>query len=150
MEYTIRRANHLDYNAILKLLQTIDLTTYGLLFPGTAYWVACDKHNTIIGVIGLEPGLNRTVLLRSAGVAREYQKKGIGRALIDAAYAWCKANNYRTVYCYSTDAQDYWSHVGYQRVRLEEILAVLRDAPQTIHFDGLGWLPTEVVWRRDL
>jgi hypothetical protein len=70
--------------------------------------------------------------------------------LIDSAYVWCHANNYRIVYCYSTDAQDYWSHVGYHRVPLGEILAVLRDAPQTIHFDGLGWLPTEVVWRRDL
>jgi N-acetylglutamate synthase-like GNAT family acetyltransferase len=150
MDYIIRRAHHLDYKVMLALLQSIDLTTYGLLFPGTAYWVAVTNEGEIIGVIGVEPGFDQAVLLRSAGVAPNRQKQGIGRALIDAVFAWCRANNYQKVYCYSTDAQEYWSHVGFRRVSLAEILTVLGDAPQTIHFDGLGWLPTEVVWRRDL
>lgn len=150
MPYTIRRAGHLDYKKILALLQEIDLTTYGLLFPGTAYWVAVSAENEIIGIIGAEPGQDHSVLLRSAGVAPKQQKKGIGKALTEALYTWCRENNYQRVYCYSTDAQDYWSHVGYREVPLNEILAVLKDAPQTIHFDGLGWLPTEVIWRRDL
>jgi N-acetylglutamate synthase-like GNAT family acetyltransferase len=151
MPYTIRAAQHPDYKDMLALLQRLDLTIYGVLFPGTMYWIAVDDDTEqIIGVIGIEPGLQQSVLLRSAGIAPEVQKQGIGRALTEAVYAWCRANELRTVYCFSTDAQEYWSHMGFRRVEMEELLSVLGNAPQTLHFDGLGWLPTEVVWRRDL
>ena len=40
--------------------------------------------------------------------------------------------------------------MGFHEVPVSELIAVLPDAPQVHRYEMLGWLPTEVAWRRDL
>ena len=40
--------------------------------------------------------------------------------------------------------------MGFHEVPVPELVAALPAAPQVRHYDALGWLPTEVAWRRDL
>jgi hypothetical protein len=35
-------------------------------------------------------------------------------------------------------------------VPVSEVVAALPDCPQVNHFDRIGWLPTEIAWRKDL
>ena len=53
-------------------------------------------------------------------------------------------------YLFSTDAGAFWARTGFREVPVPELVAALPAAPQVRHYDALGWLPTEVAWRRDL
>ena len=145
----IREAHAADTDAICMLLDSLGLVTEGVLLPGTRYWVAETEIGELIGVVGLEYGAE-AVLLRSAAIHPDYQRLGIGTALVNTAYIGALQDNRPRVYCFSTDAQEYWAYRGFRRITVAEVLEALPDAPQVKLFDRLGWLPTEVAWRKDL
>ena len=146
---TIREATTSDLPLLIDLLKLCDLVTEGVLQGKSRYWVAESETKQIIGITGLEFG-QESALLRSVGIHPDHQRRGIGSALVKQALAAAADSGFRCVYCLSTDAQTYWARSGFQKVSVSEVVAALPDAPQIVHFDKIGWLPTEVAWRKDL
>lgn len=77
------------------------------------------------------------------------RNQGLGRMLVAHILELAAAAGHRRVYLFSTDAGGYWQRFGFQEVPVEELVQVPSNAPQVRLFAELGWLPTEVAWRRD-
>jgi N-acetylglutamate synthase-like GNAT family acetyltransferase len=146
---TIREAGSADRETIEELLTLSGLEAHAILEPSSRYWLALDAQSQVLGVIGLEYG-NQVVLMRSAAVDPRARKRGIGSALMDWALESARGEGYRAVYLFSTDAGAYWTRQGFEEVPVSELVAVLPSSPQVLHYDQIGWLPTEIAWRRPL
>jgi len=146
--YTVRVATVTDYAAIADVIARYDMVAPVFHVPST-WWVVCDPHQQICGTIGVEHGDNAW-LLRSAVVDTHIRGYGVGRALTRALIDSAAQHGIAHVYCFSTDAGEFWQHMGFWEVPVTELLAALPNAPQVAQFDHLGWLPTEVAWRYDL
>lgn len=145
----IREAAQDDAEAIRTLLAACRLGSKDVLAPGTRYWVAEDSAGELTGTIGLELGAGAG-LLRSAGVRADMRGHGIGARLLAALLGSAQDAGIRTIYLFSTDAGSYWTMRGFEEVPVPDVVAALPDAPQVRHYDELGWLPTEVAYRRTL
>lgn len=51
------------------------------------------------------------------------------------------------VSCFSTDAQEYWAHMGFVGVSVSAVLQRFPQVPQVLQFADLGRVKTEVAWR---
>jgi N-acetylglutamate synthase-like GNAT family acetyltransferase len=87
---------------------------------------------------------------RSAGVLLPWRGMGIADALARAAIDAAARAGCRRIYLFSTGAGEYWRRLGFQEVPVPELVAALPETPQVRHYTALGWLPTEVAWRRDV
>jgi putative hydrolase of HD superfamily len=144
----LREANLTDTPAIVALLDLCELGSTGVLTPGSRYWIAVVGMQ-IIGCVGLEYG-TQAVLLRSATVHPNYRRRGLGTQLLQLASAAAEADQIASIYLFSTDAGAYWLSQQFHEVPVPEVVAALPNAYQVQHYDAIGWLPTEVAWRRDL
>lgn len=145
---TIRAAIPGDAEAIANLLTECGLSPAGILTPGSEYWLATDAAQAV-GVVGLEYG-RAAALLRSAAVAPPYRGRRIGTTLLEHAELEAAARNVTGLYLFSTGAGAYWQSRGFVEVPVDEVVAMLPDAFQVRHYAELGWLPTEVAWRKAL
>lgn len=150
---SIREAQQADLPHLTALLEQNDMVTEGLLAPGTRCWLVetTSENSTpeLVGLAGLEYS-DSAALIRSVLVRKDFRGQGIGAALVDCVLESARQAGYRQVYCFSTDAIDYWNHAGFTRVEVAELVSVLPLAPQVLHFERIGWLPTEVAWRKAL
>ena len=137
-----------DRERICALLDQIGLNTADALASGTRYWLAEDG-GAACGVLGLEYGAS-AALLRSARVLPAVRGRGLGRMLVGTALAAAKRHGHTRAYLFSTGAGSYWARLGFREVPVDELVAALPDTPQVRQYQRLGWLPTEVAWRRDL
>ena len=149
MEVTIHQARSADASSITSLLAASDLRTEGVLDDNTCYWIARDgtDHPIPIGAIGLELG-EHSALLRSAVVVAPQRGRGIGTLLTEHALDWAWRHGFRAVYCFSTDAGDYWMRRGFVQCDVGDVLLELPDAPQVRVFASLGWLRSGVSFVR--
>src|SRR5262245_25196406 len=145
----IREATSGEAERICALLAQMRLGTDSVLSPGTRYWLAEDSSGQLAGVVGLEYGAE-AVLLRSAAVDPSARGRGIGAVLVSEALRSAAFDGYPRAYLFSTGAGLYWIKLGFCEVPVPELIAALPDAPQVRRYEELGWLPTEVAWRRDL
>ena len=146
----IRYATMDDFPRIKLLLQRCDLVTEGLFEPGTQCWLVEEfgKH-AVVGIAAMELG-ESAGLLRSVGVDPVFRRQGVGAALTNTAFEGCRMAGRHIVYCFSTGAGGYWQRFGFREVPVEEVITALPNSPQVSHFARVGWLPTEVAWRKDL
>lgn len=145
----IREASLADIPQISRILTQVGLSTDDILVQGTRYWLVEDIDKQPVGTIGLEPGQD-AVLLRSAAILPSLHGQGIGTYLVQHVLDKAKVAGYQHVYLFSTDARTYWQRMGFREVPVSEHVAALPNAPQVQRYTLLGWLPTEVSWRRDL
>ncbi len=148
-EFIIREANADEAERICALLAQMRLGTDSVLALGTRYWLADGAGGRLAGAVGLEYGAE-AVLLRSAAVDPLTRGRGLGTALVREALRSAGAAGYRWAYLFSTGAGSYWMRLGFRAAPVPELVAALPDAPQVRRYQELGWLPTEVAWRRDL
>jgi N-acetylglutamate synthase-like GNAT family acetyltransferase len=146
----IRYAMMDDFPRIKLLLQRCHLVTDGLFEPGTQCWLIEEygKH-AIVGIAAIELGDNAG-LLRSVGIDPVFRRQGLGAALTNTAFEGCRMAGRHVVYCFSTGAGAYWQRFGFREVSVNEVISALPDSPQVNHFGRIGWLPTEIAWRKDL
>ncbi len=149
VELFIREAGLADLPHICTILAQVELSSDDVLVHGTRYWLAEDVYKQPVGTIGLELGQD-AVLLRSAAVIPPLHGQGIGTYLVQHALHEAKAAGYRRVYLFSTDAGTYWRHMDFREVPVSEHVKALPNALQVKRYKTLGWLPTEISWRRDL
>jgi N-acetylglutamate synthase-like GNAT family acetyltransferase len=146
---SIRQANRDDAQRLCTLLSQIDLVTEGVLAEGTRYWLTEDHTGALIGLVGAEYGQD-AVLLRSAAVHPDFRGRGIGTILVQHVLVESQDLGLQRVYCFSTDAGAYWQRCGFWEVPVAELVEALPNAPQVLHFERIGWLRTEIAWRKDL
>ncbi len=148
MEVAIRQLSEFERPLALNLIVTDHLRPEGILEPDTKYWGAF-LSNMLIGLIGLECE-ERSGLLRSALVKKQYRGMGIARRLMDTLLQAARDDGLEAVYLFSTEAGAYWMKQGFVPVDLNEAISKLKDTPQIRLFKKLGWLPTEVAFKMDL
>ena len=78
----IRRASKEDWNAILSLVQLYPDVLVQEHLPEPDEFFVAEEDGVIIGCCALEVYSKRLAEIRSLAVAKEYQGKGIGTALI--------------------------------------------------------------------
>ena len=83
-------------------------------------------------------------------VREPFRGLGVGRMLAAQIFHAALIQRIDAVSCFSTDAQEYWAHMGIVRVLVLEVLQRFPQVPHVLQFDDLGWLPTEVAWRYDI
>ena len=151
MQYPIpiREAMPSDRERLYPLLASAHLSTDAVLVEGTRYWLAEDSDRQVVGIVGLEYGA-QAVLLRSAVVSPALRGQGIAAALVELALESAASAGYSCAYLFSTGAGPYWIRRGFYEVPVPELVAALPAAPQVLRFEAMGWLPTEVAWRKDL
>ena len=103
-------------------------------YYGGAFWVA--EEDGVIGMVGIERHAPDTAELRRMAVARAHRRKGIGRALLATAEAFCRQAGYRKVMLSTSELQSparrLYESSGYGLVREE------RDAPASHKSAGAG------------
>ena len=103
-------------------------------YYGEAFWVAEDDG--VIGMVGIERRAPDTAEVRRMAVARAHRRKGIGRALLAAAEAFCHQASCRKVVLSTSELQSparrLYESSGYVLVREE------RDAPASHKSAGAG------------
>lgn len=145
MSYRIRLATPEDHNMIHFLLTHTGMVAP--IFEAPSFWyVAVNDSDDIHGVIGAEFGV-RDWLLRSALVCEPFRGYGLGRALTEAILHAALVHRIDAVYCFSTDAQEFWTHMGFVEVPVAELVQKMPQVPQVLQFADMGWIPTEVAWR---
>lgn len=146
----IRYATMDDFPRVKLLLQRCHLVSEGLFDPNGKYWLVEEfGKKTVVGFAAIELG-DSAGLLRSVGVDPVFRRQGLGAALTQTAFEGCRMSRRHVIYCFSASASHYWQRLGFREVSVHEVINALPDSPQVNHFDRIGWLPTEVAWRKDL
>ncbi|MHA2168858.1 MAG: GNAT family N-acetyltransferase [Candidatus Kariarchaeaceae archaeon] len=107
------------------LLETVDLPTDGISDHLDHFFVAMDGDN-IVGGIGIE--IYDTIgLLRSAGVAKEFQGSGIGTQLVRKIHEYAKENHLEKIFLFTETAEKFFAHqFGYKHISRNEVDDSLR------------------------
>lgn len=93
--------------------------------PDQGFWVA--EAGLVIGMVGVERIDGDTAELRRMAVARAQRKKGLGRALLASAEAFCIKHGYRKMVLSTSELQraaaQLYQSSGYSMVREEKAAA---------------------------
>ncbi len=145
----VRRAGAPDLTAITSVVAACGLKTDDILAPGTAWFVA-EGDGAITGTVGIEGFGCAAVLLRSLSVLPLHRNTGIGAELTRFAEDASRAAGAKYLYLFSTGAGAYYRRTGYVEAPVVELTDALPDVPQVRQYERLGWLPTEIAWRKPL
>lgn len=141
MELRVERARDGDRDAMAAVLAAGGLSSFGILSPGTLYWV-CRAENGLVGICGLEVG-DRCALLRSVCVVESERGKGIAERLVGLALGEATRLDLQHVYLFSKDTGGYFERLGWREVPVAEVAARLPQAPQVRRYEEIGWYPDE-------
>ncbi len=141
MDLRVERATDEDRDAMATVLAACGLSSFGILIPGTLYWV-CRSGNGLVGICGLEVG-DRCALLRSVCVVESERGKGIAERVVGAALSEATRRDLQHVYLFSKDTGGYFERLGWREVPVAEVAARLPQAPQVRRYEEIGWYPDE-------
>jgi amino-acid N-acetyltransferase len=108
----IRQATGVDLPRIIDLLETCQLPTEDVPGIVDSFFLA-RTDSDVVGVIALER-LTSVGLLRSLAVPPQFRERGIGRRLCDHVIDSARAQGFAYVYLLTTDADGYFSHLGFR------------------------------------
>lgn len=97
-----------DLREILELLTEVKLPHDGVAENVSAFLVARNRTSRLVGTIGLERYGN-TALLRSAAVAPDYQKGGVGSCLTEHLLRRATAEGVEKVVLLTTTASEFFA-----------------------------------------
>ncbi|MFI4885506.1 MAG: GNAT family N-acetyltransferase [Steroidobacterales bacterium] len=141
MDLRVERATTADRAGMVTVLEACGLSSFGILAPGTLYWV-CRTVSGFVGTCGIEVG-DRCALLRSVGVMEGWRGKGIAERLIGCALLEATRLDLRDMYLFSKDMGGYFQRLGWREVAVAEAAARLPQAPQVRRYEQIGWYPDE-------
>jgi amino-acid N-acetyltransferase len=113
-----------DLAGILDLLRQNRLPVDGLTDHLTTTVVACEDRR-IVGSAALEM-YGEHALLRSVAVSPAFQRRGLGRALTEAALTMARGRRVRAVYLLTTTAEQFFPEFGFTIIPRDVV-------PDTIH-----------------
>ena len=83
-------------------------------------------------------------------VCEPFRGLGVGRMLVAEIFHAALIQRIDAVSCVSTDAQEYWAHMGFVGVPVSAVPQRVPQVPQVLQFADLGRVPTVVAWRYDI
>jgi amino-acid N-acetyltransferase len=113
----VDKASAEDSGAILDLLRQNQLPVDGLT-DHLATTIVAREAGRIAGSAALEV-YGEHALLRSVAVNPAFQRRGIGRALTEAALAIARDRRVRTVYLLTTTAEQFFPKFGFANIPRE-------------------------------
>jgi amino-acid N-acetyltransferase len=123
-EVSIGRADIDEADSLLTLLRNNDLPTEGFAEHLSTAIVA--RHNGgIIGCAALEV-YEQAALLRSVAVAREWQRRHVGRDLTLAALQLARDSGAAHVYLLTTTAERYFPRFGFERIERTDVPSLVQ------------------------
>lgn len=124
----IRRATQSDRARIASLLEEAGLPALPSSVPLSNVIVALDAGRTL-GEIALEVHA-RSGLLRSAVVAPEHRRKGVGASLVRSIVARAHELGLRDLYLLSGEAPEFFATVGFVPIERSEVPSEIRATRQ--------------------
>ncbi|HEX4871714.1 MAG TPA: arsenic resistance N-acetyltransferase ArsN2 [Nevskiaceae bacterium] len=115
------------------LLEAAGLPTGDLSTVSPEAFSVLEAADQLVGAVGLER-FAEVALLRSLVVSPAHRQQGAGAALVAAAEQQARAQGIRALYLLTTDAEGFFSRLGYARRERETAPAAIRRHPQ---FAGL-------------
>ena len=113
-----------DLDGVAAMLTAAGMTTEGITWPAGCYLVAYLGHESI-GVVGIETKLD-AALMRSLLVIEPMRRRGVGKALVEAARAAAHTRGARRLYCFTGGAaNDYLKRFGFEPASIGEVQTVL-------------------------
>lgn len=138
-----------DLAGVRAMLSRAAMITDGLEWPPACYLVAYLGLEPA-GVVGVEPWL-QAALIRSLLVVESLRRKGIGRALMNAARRAAQARGALELYAFSTEAGGFFTHFGFEPVPVPRLVAALEGVPQVEYYKSRpAELAGEAAWRLDI
>ena len=123
-----------DLEAVRRLLSQAGLSDYGVDSPASCYIVAYHGHDPI-GVVVVESKVT-AALIRSFFVLDQFRHRTLETDLFAAARKAAHTRGARELYglSSSSEACDFWEHLGFEEVRLSELLCRLDGVPQVEYY----------------
>ncbi|MDY0871287.1 arsenic resistance N-acetyltransferase ArsN2 [Dongia rigui] len=110
-------------------LRQADLPTGDLDAAGRRFFRAAEAGGGVIGYGGFE-GSGNDQLLRSVVIAPASRGRGHGRALVDALLAQARNDGAARVWLMTTDAMDFFRHLGFADAAREAAPSVVTQSLQ--------------------
>jgi len=88
--------------------------------PSGAFWIVRDDAGRVVGSIGVERLPAATAEIHRLYLDRHLRGRGIGRALLETALDWCRANAITRLVLWS-DTRFEHSHRLYERMDFERL-----------------------------
>ncbi len=116
-DYQIRPVSPADWPAIKALLEQLKLPTEGAQDHLSTYVVA-TKNGHLLGCIGAEiypssPG--PVALMRSVAIAPDWQRRGVGEALVSLMLEQARKRGIHSVHLLSVTSPEYFARFGFKR-----------------------------------
>jgi amino-acid N-acetyltransferase len=111
---TVRQAKSGDLKRITQLLESASLPTLGVS-EHLEHFLVAESREAIVGAIGLEM-YGDTALLRSAVIATEEQRKGIGSLLFDHNLDQARGLGVKRLILLTNTAETYFASKGFRKI----------------------------------
>lgn len=113
-----------DLGGVAAMLTAAGMTTEGITWPAGCYLMAYLGREPV-GVVGIETKVD-AALMRSLVVVEPMRRRGIGKALVEAARAAAHTRGARRLYCLADGAaNEYLKRLGFKPVAIGEVQIVL-------------------------
>jgi amino-acid N-acetyltransferase len=118
-----------DLPKIKNFLKTIDLPHTDLSPQHMGSFLAAYDGDHLAGLGGLEI-FEQTALLRSLAVDQAYRSRGLGSHLLERLEELAREHGVTQIYLLTTDAERFFTHLGYSRTFRESAPAAIQSAPE--------------------
>lgn len=113
--------------AVLALLAENDLPVADL--DENKILFACLDRGDLVGTGGLEL-FKDCALLRSISIRKDLQKKGLGKFIVGKLEQVARRIGINSLYLLTTTAENFFSHLGYNKIDREEVPAEIKNTSQ--------------------
>ena len=124
--FRIRNAEVNDLPAILALLKRAELPTEDVE-KFCPYFLVAQIDEKVVGTAGMEV-YGKNALVRSLAVAPEFQKRGIGKQLLNEILVFAKNNGMKEAYLLTHNIQSLAQKVGFVQITREEVPEVVQQS----------------------
>ena len=133
-DLTIEGASSKDLKSIESLLELVDLPIEGVAENTNNFRIGKVRTDPmtispIVGCVGFEI-YGELGVLRSLAVHPDYQRRGIGHALISDGLKFAKRNGMNTLYLLTDTARDYLVSLGFQETSKDAVPQKILDSPE--------------------
>lgn len=128
-QFSFKRAEPSDFQAISRLLGSVDLPIEGVSENIDNFLVARDLEGQLIGVAGVEV-YGESGLLRSVAVSVEHRGQGLGQLLVKGCIAQAKKQRVRRLYLLTETAEKFMKRFGFRRTERELVDTALQSSEE--------------------
>ena len=113
-----------DLGGVAAMLTVAGMTIEGITWPAGCYLMAYLGSESV-GVVGIETKVD-AALMRSLVVVEPMRRRGVGKALVEAARAAAHTRGARRLYCLADGAaNDYLKRLGFKPASIGDLQTVL-------------------------